>query len=177
MRTDFAKRLDEMDARKDALLGVLSGHGPERLSCRPAGGGWCALDVAQHLVLVEESVLGYARKKLQGPPQPVPLLDRARLVLLVGILRSPVRFRAPVRQVVPTETLALDAIASRWGAVRVALRTFLAELPEERLRNLFFRHPIAGALDVAGTLTFVDEHARHHEAQVERIWRSPGRPA
>lgn len=177
MQRDIGKRLDEMDARRDALLGALSSHGPERLSFRPVGGGWCALDVAQHLVLVEEGVLGYARKKLQGPPQPVPLLDRARLVLLVGVMRSPTRVRAPVAQVVPTETLPLEAIASRWGAARVALRAFLAELPEERLRCLFFRHPIAGALDVVGTLTFVDEHARHHEAQIERIWRSPGRPA
>lgn len=174
MRTDHATRLDAMDARRDAFLGVLAGLAPERLALRPPGGGWCALDVAQHLVLVEESVLGYARKKTLGAPQPVPLLDRARLALLVGVLRSPIRFRAPAPQVVPAETIPLEASAARWGAARVALRAFLAELPEERHRSLFFRHPISGALDVAGTLTFLDEHVRHHEVQVARIWRAAG---
>lgn len=174
MRNDLATRLDAMDGRKDALLGALGGLAPDRLSVRPPGGGWCALDVAQHLVLVEESVLGYARRKLLGAPQPVPLLDRARLALLVGVLRSPIRVRAPVPQVVPAATVPLEESAKRWGEVRAALRAFLAELPEERLRSLFFRHPIAGALDVAGTLRFLDEHARHHEAQLDRIWRSAG---
>lgn len=172
MRNDFGARLDTMDARKDALLGVLAGHSPERLALRPASGGWSALDVAQHLVLVEESVLGYAKKKVLGAPQPVPLLDRARLALLVGVLRSPIRFRAPAPQVVPAGTLPLEESARRWGDVRAALRSFLAALAEERRRSLFFRHPLAGALDVPGTLTFLDEHVRHHEAQIERIWRS-----
>ena len=164
-----------MDGRRDALLGSLAGLAPERLALRPANGGWCALDVVQHLVLVEEGVLGYAKKKVLGAPQPVPLLDRARLALLVGLLRSPARVRAPVKQVVPAETLPLDETSKRWGDARAALRTFLAELAEERLRGLLFRHPIAGALDAAGTLTFIDEHERHHEAQLARIWRSaPG---
>lgn len=177
MREKIGARLDAMDARKETLLRELSGLSPERLRFRPAGGGWCALDVAQHLVLVEESVLGYARKKLLGPPQPVPLADRAKYLLLLALFLSPARVRAPVAQVVPTETFPLDAIAARWGSVRVALRELLAALPDERLRSLFFRHPISGALDVARTLAFLDVHVRHHEAQIERIWRSPGRPA
>ena len=134
MPKDLGRRLDEMDRWKLALLGSLSAHGAERLGFRPEGKGWCALDVVHHLVLVEEGVLSYARKKVQAPPQPVSLRDRARLALLVGILRSPIRVRAPMPQVVPGETLPLDGLSARWKDARGELREFLVSLPEGRRR-------------------------------------------
>jgi len=173
----LAARLDELDARRDALVGALAAGSAERLAFRADGKGWNALDVVQHLVLVEEGVLGYARKKLLAPPQPVSLRDRGKLVLLVGVLRSPIRFGAPTPLVIPTETLPLDVSAGRWGKVREGLRDLLLGLPAERRRALFFRHPLGGPLDPAGTLTFLAEHARHHEAQLRRIRRAPGCPA
>jgi hypothetical protein len=177
MQKDLERRLDDMDDWKDALLGALSIESPERLAFRAGGKGWCALDVVQHLVLVEESVVGYARKKLQGKPQPVPALGRAKLALLVLILRSPVRFRAPTTLVIPAETFPLAELSVRWGNVRVHFREILGSLPDERRRTLLFRHPIGGALDPLGTLDFVHEHAKHHDAQIRRTWRSPGVPA
>lgn len=176
MQKDFERRLDDMDDWKDALLGALSIESPERLAFRPEGKGWCALDVVQHLVLVEEGVVGYARKKLQAPPQPVPLLDRAKLALLVLVLKSPLRFRAPVPVVVPEETLPLAELRVRWEKVRGELRELLGSLPAERRKTLLFRHPIGGALDPTGTLDFIQEHAEHHDAQVRRTWRAEGCP-
>lgn len=176
MRRSLERRLDDMDDWKDALLGALAIESAERLTFRAGGQGWCALDVVQHLVLVEEGVLGYARKKAQGPAQPVGLLDRAKLAFLVLVLRSPARFRAPAPQVIPAETFPLPDLEARWRAARGGLRDLLAGLPEERGRALFFRHPIGGPLDAAGTLTFIDEHARHHDAQIRRIWGAPGAP-
>jgi hypothetical protein len=177
MLHDLERRLDDLDDWKDALLGSLAIESAERLAFRPGGTGWCALDVVQHLVLVEEGVVGYARKKLQAPPQPVSFRDRAKLALLVLLMRLPIRVRAPLPQVVPDETLPLDTISSRWVKVRVELRELLGSLPEERRKALVFRHPISGPLDVAGTLDFVDAHGKHHDVQFRRIWRAPGCPA
>ncbi len=177
MQQELERRLDDMDDWKDALLGSLTIESGERLAFRREGKGWCALDVVQHLVLVEEGVVGYARKKLQAAPQPVSLRDRAKLALLVLILRSPIRFRAPVPQVIPKETFPLEVISVRWEEVRKDLREILGSLPAERRKTLLFRHPICGALDPAGTLDFLEEHAKHHDAQIRRIWRAPGRPA
>jgi hypothetical protein len=177
MQNDFERRVDELDDWKDALLGSLAIESLERLAFRPDGKGWCALDVVQHLVLVEEGVVGYARKKLQAPPQSVPLLDKAKLALLVLVLRSPIRFRAPVPQVIPEETFPLAEISARWERVRRDLREILGSLPAERRKTLLFRHPIGGALDPSGTLDFLDEHAKHHDAQIRRIRRAPGVPA
>ena len=176
MKSRIENRLDDLDRWKDAFLGSLADLGPERLAFRADGAGWNALDVVQHLVLVEEGVLAYARKKLLAPPQPVSIVERGKLALLVGVLRSPIRFRAPVAQVVPSETLPLERSAERWDQSRRDLRTLLLGLPEERRAALFFRHPAAGGLDPAGTLVFLHEHARHHEAQVRRIGRAPGAP-
>lgn len=176
MRARIESRLDDLDRWKGAFLGALSATSPERLAFRANDVGWNALDVVQHLVLVEEGVLSYARKKLLAPPQPVSVVDRGKLAFLVAVLRSPVRFRAPVAQVVPSETLPLEASAERWDRSRRELRTLLLGLPAERRAALFFRHPAAGGLDPAGTLVFVHEHARHHEAQVRRIGRAPGAP-
>lgn len=177
MPKSLASRLDAMDARRDALLGVLARLSPARLAFRAGGQGWNALDVVQHLALVEESVVGYARKKLLAPPQAVPWNGRLRLLALVAVLRSPARVAAPAAQVIPAETLPLDALSERWRAAGAALRDVVLALPPERRRSLLFRHPIAGPLDPAGTLVFVDEHVRHHEAQLARIARAPGCPA
>jgi hypothetical protein len=177
MQYDLERRLDDLDDWKDALLGSLAIESAERLAFRPGGKGWCALDVVQHLVLVEEGVVGYAHKKLQAPPQPVPFLDRAKLPLLVVLMRSPLRVRAPVPVVIPEKTIPLAELSVRWRRVRGELREVLVSLPTERRKTLFFRHPVGGALDPEGTLDFIDEHAKHHEAQMRRIRRAPGVPA
>jgi len=176
MQKDLERRLDDLDDWKDALLGSLAIESLERLAFRPDEKGWCALDVVQHLVLVEEGVVGYARKKLQAPPQHVAFLDRAKLALLVLVLKSPLRFRAPVPQVVPDEVFPLTEISVGWEKVRGELRELLGTLPEERRKTLLFRHPAGGALDPAGTLDFVEAHAKHHDVQIRRIWRAPGCP-
>lgn len=177
MPKGLAPRLDAMKARRDALLAGLASRSPERLAFRADGRGWNALDVVQHLALVEESVVGYARKKLLAPPQPVPWGGRLRLLSLVAVLRSPVRVAAPAAQVIPAETLPLDVLSERWRAASAALRDVVLALPAERERSLFFRHPIAGPLAPSGTLVFLDEHVRHHEGQLARIARAPGCPA
>lgn len=177
MPKSLASRLDAMDARRDALLAGLAPRRPERLAFRAGGLGWNALDVVQHLVLVEEGVVGYARKKLLAAPQPVPWNGRLKLLALVALLRSPARVAAPAAQVIPAETIPLDVLSARWRAAGTALRDVVLALPPERRRSLLFRHPIAGPLDPAGTLVFVDEHVRHHEAQLARIARAPGCPA
>jgi hypothetical protein len=179
MRHDLERReqrLDDLNDWKDAFLAPLAGESAARLAFRPDGKGWCALDVVQHLVLLEEGVLGYARKKLQAPPQPVPALDRAKLALLLLVLKGPLRFRAPAPQVIPESTLPLAELSLRWLDVRDELHDLLGSLPAERSYTLFFRHPVGGALDPMGTLAFIDAHARHHEAQLRRIRSAPGCP-
>ena len=176
MQEELERRLDDMDDWKDALLGALSIESPERLAFRPDGKGWCALDVVQHLVLVEEGVVGYARKKLLSPPQPVSFLDRTKLALLAALMRSPIRVRAPLPQVVPGEIVPLGDTSVRWERVRGELRALLVSLPEARRRALLFRHPVSGPLDPAGTLDFIEAHAKHHDVQFRRIWRAPNCP-
>lgn len=174
----LGRKLGEMESWREAFLGNLAPAGEARLSWRPGETAWSALDTVQHLVLVEEGVVGYARKKLLGPPQPDGgLPGRLRFALFVAAMRSPLRFRAPVPQVLPTETLPLATLSERWRANGSALRALLSGLGEERASALFFRHPVAGPLGPAETVAFLHEHGRHHEAILRRAWASPGAPA
>lgn len=179
MRNDLERlerRLDALDDWKDALVAALERESAAGLAYRPEGKGWCALDVVHHLALVEESIVGYAIKKRQAPPQRVSVVDRAKLALLNVLMGSPIRVRAPLQQVVPAETLPLDVLSERWGKARGDLRDLLLSLPAERRAALVFRHPISGPLDATGTVDFVDAHARHHESQLRRIRSAPGFP-
>ncbi|KAA0249896.1 MAG: DinB family protein [Acidobacteria bacterium] len=178
MDTSLARKLDGMKRWRDGLLGDLAAAGEARLTWRPGGTAWSALDTVQHLVLVEEGVVGYARKKLLGPPQPDGgLPGRLRFALFVAAMRSPLRFRAPVPQVLPKETVPLARLQERWTEGGAALRALLEGLGEEREQALFFRHPVAGPLGPAETVAFLHEHGRHHEAILRRAWASPGAPA
>lgn len=177
MDAKLGAKLEGMESWRGAFLAGLAAAPEARLAWRPGGSSWSALDTVQHLVLVEEGVAGYARKKLLGPPQAGGgLPGRLRFALFVAAMRSPLRFRAPVPQVLPQETLPLPELSERWASAGRALRALLEGLGQERERALFFRHPVAGPLDPAGTVAFLHEHGRHHEAILRRAWSSPGAP-
>ena len=139
----------------------------------PVDGGWSALDVVEHLVLVEEGVTG-ALAKEPSPERPrilgaggrVPFWV-VRLILLTGIRR----IRVPVDLVVPKGGVTWEALTGRWNDQRARLERWVTEAPEKILAAPRFKHPIGGWLDVRGALTFSADHLVNHLRQIGSIER------
>ena len=146
---------------------------PARLAFHPAPASWSALDLVEHLVLVEEAVL----RGIPDRPPTRSLADSARAAMVLPILFLTFarggRFRAPTREVLPVGGSSLAQLDARWTRARANLRAVLQLMGPEDLSRPFFRHPVIGWLTTLEGLGFLERHVGHHLRQVERIRAMP----
>ena len=165
----LARRLDRMERRRAALVERLRRLHPEELATRPSPGSWHVLDVVEHVVIVEERVLG----ALATRPGPIPLTERLRsgmrLTALRLYLRSGGRIKAPNPALLPPGGASLDELLARWDRTRAGYATALASFGPADLVRPMMKHPIVGKLTPPQTLTFLDAHLAHHSRQIDRI--------
>jgi len=176
MLPDLAPRLATLDEAREAFLAPIRSASDRQRSFRPAPGAWSMLDVTEHLVLAEEkSLLGM----LKGPPPGTTItpLARVRMSMVLLVMRTDLRVKVPVARVLPTGTVALAELETRWVNARRGLERFLEPLNETDARTARFRHPIGGWVSVGTGVTFYAAHIRHHARQVRRIHRAAGFPA
>ncbi|CAN5624100.1 hypothetical protein BH23GEM11_BH23GEM11_01000 [soil metagenome] len=136
-----------------------------------AGGGWSAVQVLQHLLLVEELVLSGldgTTERGRGTPRKT-LRDRVGglAVSLVFLLR--IRVRMPTRRVDPDPALPFAEVEERWSTVGLDLARRLRQANAEEPARTVLRHPVSGPLSAAQTSAFLLAHMRHHERQLQRI--------
>ncbi len=177
MLPPLASRLARLERQRAEVLGSLDGLGPPQLRFRPTPESWGLLDVIEHLVLIEERILG----GLGARPGPLPLLERVRVgagfALLTVWLRGGGRIRVPSRAVMPGGSSSLEELRGRWDTVRAGLNQALERLERSDLGRPMMRHPIVGKLSPTQTLSFLHTHVAHHRPQLARIRSAPGFPA
>lgn len=140
---------------------------PERRIRRPAPEAWHALEIVEHLVRAEESVLGdVLRTGTATSSGRRTLRHRLRYAIVMFVLRFGVDVRAPSRRMLPTGEGSLDEWAARWDENHARLRAFVAGCSADDLRRAVFRHPISGPLTVVQGVRMLDVHLRRHEGQL-----------
>ncbi len=171
MLTSVARRFARLERQRERLLATVRAVDTASQEYRPAPGAWSAADVVQHLVLVDELAARQLITPREGSrPRRIATTRLAYFVMLV-VLRTPIRIKAPSKAVVPSAHVALAALESRWNAARAHLEEHLASLAPDALRRPVYRHPIAGWLTIPETLGFLEAHVAHHAAQLARIAR------
>lgn len=177
MLPPLASRLARLERQRTEVLGSLHGLGPAQLRFRPTPDSWNLLDVIEHLVLIEERILG----GLGTRPGPLPILERMRVgagfALLTVWLRGGGRIRVPTGVVMPAGGVSLDELQGRWDVARAGLTNALERFTQADLGRPMTRHPIVGKLSPAQTLSFIRTHVAHHRPQLARIRSAPGFPA
>jgi uncharacterized damage-inducible protein DinB len=165
------RTFDRLESSRQALFDSLAGLGDEPLRRSPRPGAWSIVQVLGHLTLAEEGTLAYLKKKMLDPSAipPAGLGSLARFLMLVAVLRSPVRRKAPALTADPPAARSLSEARAHWDRVRRDWAAFLASFPAELTGRAVFRHPFAGRLSIGQTLGFMREHFRHHEKQIDRL--------
>ncbi len=176
MLAPFQPAHDRLEKQLASLLASVRSLSERQQSYRPAGGGWCILEVLQHILLAEEAFTGYAAKKGAGKPESVSFVSQILYFGVSQILKTSFRVKAPTDAVVPKEILPLSNLEPRFKKTRGQLRKILDSIPEERAGAILFKHPIAGKLDPLRGLGFLETHIEHHKVQIERITSDPGFP-
>lgn len=175
----IARALQKLEERRTKLSAELSVWSLERQHYRSRRDSWSALEVVDHLVRTESSILEMMCRNLSAG-KPIPLRDRYKSLALSALMRTPVRVRMPqsaAHLIAPGCLQDLGALSRRWTGERTQLAAFLLALTEEQLSLGLFHHPVGGWSDALGTLAFLDAHVAHHRFQINRIraaWQQRG---
>lgn len=154
------------------LLQELASLGDEQLNRKPTDGGWSAMQVLYHLILVEENSLRYVRKKLSYEPnfKKVGLGAQLRMMLLLLTLRSPIKFNAPMSvgsENIP-EKATLAETAERWRKIRAEWSDFFEKMPENLADKATYKHPRAGRISFEQMIHSFSGHFKRHCRQIRR---------
>ncbi|PHI21884.1 hypothetical protein CEQ90_00940 [Lewinellaceae bacterium SD302] len=176
MTNQTKANLQKLNDELDAWSKELKNYSHEQLNRKAADGGWSAMQCIEHMMLSESGIMSYIKKKLSFSPE-LPgkgLTDIWKRMLLVGYLRSPVKFKAP--QGIGTEYLPeesdLNAALTKWRAHREKMQADLLNIPSEYYNKRVFKHPLAGRVSIDTTMTFVLAHFRRHRRQAMRVLES-----
>lgn len=142
-----------------------------KLTYKPTAAAWSILQVMHHLLLSESQILRVIDHQLSSPSLPArrPWYAHARPLLIALVLRLPLRFKVPVKSVIPNGSPGLAEIKDRWQETRSGLAELLRRVPPEQTSQPVFRHAFFGPLNLDETLTFLQEHFDHHMKQIARL--------
>jgi hypothetical protein len=170
--------LDQFTASQSRLLDLVDGLTADQWAFRPAEGRWSIGECLEHVVHVENRVLGLIGKKLaEGIPEPEkrdPSHDKDAVVAKAIPDRS-TRREAP-EPVRPT---------GQWPDPRELLAEFrktrrrtteFAATTQGDLRSHFVPHMALGELDCYQWLVVLGLHGVRHAQQIEEIKAAPGFP-
>ena len=173
MLPELQSRFDQYNQRREALLDILSALPPETLSKNLGPDRWSLLQVIQHLVKAERSVL-------MNLPDPSLLVHkprgiRAQLGYLVVIWA--LRWGLPVP--VPEPAMTPDghqssSLRAEWDRNTKWLQLYLDGLTPATVMRAVFRHPVTGPLTPERVLRIAHLHLDTHLRQIDRIRRVMG---
>lgn len=174
--TRLLRRLERIEALRDALLAELDEVPPDRRTVRPGPDRWSPVEIVEHLVLAERDVLGDL-----GPGEPTPrrwptLVHRIRYGAVWAVLRFGIPVRTPSRGMDPTGERSPSELREAWVEGHRRLRRFLEGLDREGRRRPVFHHPVAGPLTPGAALRLMETHMRRHAGQLRRTRREGPAP-
>jgi len=161
----------ELSATRVALLDRLRDATPAQLSTKPRSDAWSVLEILEHLVLAEQTVL-------MGWPAYSELVDKKRTagnhiryLIVMLVLKARIPVRVPSRRMVPTGTPTLNELEARWKSSEAWLHSYVEQLDASGLRKAVFRHPVAGPVTVAQAMRMNLVHVRIHRRQIDKLLR------
>lgn len=152
--------LDELEVFDDELLNTPS---PE--------GKWSINQHIAHLVLVDKMTMGYVQHKLkqQEGMSNASFAGNIKTLLLKLVLLSGKKLKAPAVVATVPEHASLRELRMQWDDVRFRMEDILTDIPPGMLAKCLFRHPYAGPLTASQTLTFLQDHFRHHLHIIQQL--------
>jgi len=136
----------------------------------PGEDRWSAIMALEHIVLAERSILG-------GLPAPedMEILHRTFVNKISYAITSYVfnlQLLLPVPEVAlqPKGEYDLFELTDMWDENHAWLRSFITEAPRECLKNTYFRHQIAGPMNIEQAMGLNLAHIVMHEFQISQIF-------
>lgn len=151
---------------RDRLVALAQKLSPSQLLYKPAPDRWSVAECLEHVIVVENSILGAIEKTVQRlPDSPKSVTDDDALV--TRVVNRTERATAPDR-LMPVGRWPHDQLLREFEAVRKRTSEF-ASATDADLRQSVFPHPRFGPLDCYQWLLLIAAHGDRHRAQAEEV--------
>jgi uncharacterized damage-inducible protein DinB len=162
--------LDELEASRDRLLGLVEGLTVEQWTFRTGEGRWSIGECLEHVTRVEGRVTGLIGKQLENPPEPDkrPLVAGKDEMLARVIPDRSNRIQAPEPARPVSQWSDPKELVDQFRTTREYTRRFTEETQRD-LRNHFIPHMVFGDLDCYQWLLALSLHGERHAKQIEEI--------
>jgi len=154
---------DKLEKSKAEVLAFSREASVEQLNFRPDG-KWSVLQHIHHVILAENAIVAYMRKKKPHLTNQDKTGISAKLKLQSVKVALNVGYKAKAPSITADlpETSVLEAEEKFWEAGRADLKSLLDEMPESTMELGIFKHPVAGRLNGYQALDFMLFHLEHH---------------
>jgi uncharacterized damage-inducible protein DinB len=163
--------LKHFEMTRDNFLKSISGLSQKQWTFKPAPDRWSVAEVAEHITVSEEALLGLVQKRLmQSPATPdkrAQVAGKDELILQRVPDRSH-KAQAP-EFLKPTGRWASEADLTKTFEERRAATMEYVRSTNDDLRDHFFDHPTLGTLDGYQWLLLISAHSARHTAQIEEV--------
>ena len=170
MHKKLAVRFQDLEHSRHALLVLTEGYSQQQLLFNPTDNQWSMAQVMKHLVMTETQILQYVLRRIEkGNLHQATYKSWVRYILVKLALRYRKKIKAPKQVEAPPKVLNPIQVREEWEQLRKQWATMLEKMPTDVINKNVFRHPLAGDMSISHTLGFMNEHVRHHIAQIQRI--------
>jgi len=160
-------RLDAVEALREDLLDAVRPLDADLLRVRPEPTSWSLVEILEHLVRAEETVLGPEGTGVEGAARAGPG-SRILYGVVWAILRLGIPVQVPAAEMRPRGEVGLADLTEEWRARHLGLRRYLKGLDPGGLRRPVFAHPVIGSLRPREALVLGEIHLRRHQGQLHR---------
>lgn len=170
--------VDEMERSRKAFVAALDGLSDAQYRYKPAPDRWSVAEVAEHIAVAEEMLLGMVKERVLKAPAPPELLaqvDRNNSLLISRVTDRSNKVQAPEMLRPSGRFPTADAVKVAFNQSRDKSVEFVKAAPEN-LHAYAAPHPVLKALDGYQWLLLLSAHTSRHTAQILEVKADPKFP-
>jgi hypothetical protein len=166
----IAELVTYLERSRASLLGSVEGRTADELARRPEPDAWSALEILDHLSLVERLVAAMLERSVERGRQLGPdlctdsVLHSLDALSLTTVTRP---FRAPPRAH-PRAGLTFSRTVAALRHTRARLLEAVEALDGLAIEGIRFPHPMLGEFNLYQWILFVGQHEERHTKQIRR---------
>ena len=170
----LSSKFDNLEKSRNDLITYLQGVDKNSLTFKINENKWSTIQICLHVIKAEQLTTLSLNKNLQlkNNLKKSGFTSLIMDALLSFALKSKIKFKAPAIVAKIPDNKDFNELIKKWNAIRVSLKNYVDNFPEDYLRKVIYQHPVAGWLNLSQTLNFLQNHFDHHTPQIIKLIES-----
>jgi hypothetical protein len=162
-------QIEHLTRKRETLLEKLDALSAGELNFKAERDKWSAVEVVEHLVVVEDDLLHQLSRNLIKSILDDKLRSIEKYKTVIKVMERDIPVDVPDPRAEPQGRVTLDKLLDQWEEIRKKLHQLLDGMNPEDKDRLVYSHPFAGPLDISETLHFFEAHFDGHMRHIDRI--------